>query len=856
MTIYPLAMLLALFLSIPGLVYPQGSKIIIEKAPDWVDPLRFDSDANPPAGQEEGYYYLLIDEQENAISQERYQHYVYKVLTTEGVQEMSDLSFEYDPAYQKLILHQVSVHRGGKIINQLPRDIKPIQREQSMDRYLYDGSLTAVINLKDIRVNDVIEYAFTRKGYNPVFNGHFSKKIYFNFSLPYEKLFHRLVVPPSLPLDFEYRNADVKPLTKRSGLNKEYIWTFNHVNGLIMDDNLPDWYDGNQYVMITDLGNWGEVAAWATKHFETTPGEQQQLKDKIGSKFTGDDDESYALAAIRFVQDEVRYLGFESGLNSHKPHSPPEVFDQRFGDCKDKSLLLCEILRLNNIEACPVLANTVLREKITNESPSLSAFNHCIVQLKLGGKYYYIDPTINNQGGSLESNSFPTYGKGLVVKAGSADLIDFPGPVPSEISEEQTFHLADLDGEAMLTVRTTYSGLEADYIRSYFLSNSAESIQKNYLTFYGNLYPDIAMSVPLTKQDDRNGNIFSVEEHYRIPAFWKQKEGGEEMVSQVYAQTLESYFNVAKSSQRKTPYRLAYPVSYHHYIHVEVPVEWNLVPADKLIETDYYQYEHLARYENKEVTLQTHYETKQDFVPPDAFDRFAADHQEMMNNLTFQLSFNKDLVYNEKGISWMAIVTALVSLAFGIWLVLRLFYYYDPQPLSALREGLPIGGWLILPAIGLCISPFRIVYDLFNMPQVYDSQMWANLLALKRYGLFGFVFVEHVYNMVLVPFTILIVVLFFKRRSSLPRIISIYFAVRCVVAVADVVAVGHVDTADASFYRNMVQGIVAAAVWIPYFNVSTRVKETFVKRINDDDGDGYAEVGAGLRESWDRQTYR
>ncbi|HEX8038699.1 MAG TPA: DUF3857 domain-containing protein, partial [Chryseosolibacter sp.] len=289
MKFHILAIPLAVLLFLPGTASPQGSKIVIQKAPDWVNPLRFDSDANPPAGQEEGYYYLLIDEQENAVTQEVYQHYVYKVLTSEGVQGMSDLTFDYDPAYQKLILHHVSVHRDGKVINQLPEDIRPIQREQSMDRYLYDGSLTAVINLKDIRVNDVIEYAYTRKGYNPVFNGHFSKKIYFNFSLPYEKLFQRLVVPPSLPLNFEYRNADAKPLIKDAGGNKEYTWTFNHVNGLILDDNLPDWYDGNQYVMITDFANWGDVAAWATNHFETTPGERELLKSKVGSNFVSGD---------------------------------------------------------------------------------------------------------------------------------------------------------------------------------------------------------------------------------------------------------------------------------------------------------------------------------------------------------------------------------------------------------------------------------------------------------------------------------------------------------------------------------------------------------------------------------------
>ena len=48
--------------------------------------------------------------------------------------------------------------------------------------------------------------------------------------------------------------------------------------------------------------------------------------------------------------------------------------------------------------------------------PSGSVFNHAIIQVLLNGKIYWIDPTINYQGGSLEMTCCPEYGYGLVVK--------------------------------------------------------------------------------------------------------------------------------------------------------------------------------------------------------------------------------------------------------------------------------------------------------------------------------------------------------------------------------------------------------------------------------------------------------
>ena len=75
-------------------------------------------------------------------------------------------------------------------------------------------------------------------------------------------------------------------------------------------------------------------------------------------------DEQKVLSALHFVQDEVRYMGIEMGVNSHKPHAPDAVFAQRFGDCKDKTYLFCTLLQGMNIPAYPVLVNTGFKQRL------------------------------------------------------------------------------------------------------------------------------------------------------------------------------------------------------------------------------------------------------------------------------------------------------------------------------------------------------------------------------------------------------------------------------------------------------------------------------------------------------------
>lgn len=824
-------------------LYAQNKNVLTEKAPAWVAPVAFNAGAAPNAGQEAGFYCLLIDEQENIAREESFAHVAYKILTTEGVQTMSDLTISFDPAYQTVKLHWIRIHRGDQVIDKIPPPpIHTIQREQSMDRYLYDGSLTAVINLTDVRAGDIIEYAFTRKGYNPVYEGHVADRIYFSYNFAYDKLFRRLIVPQSLSLNLEYRNTDIKPEINSTASGMEYVWSLKRMDAFLPDSNVPDWYDGNQYVMTSSINNWSEVASWAARHFQIPEAERQALKKRISNMFDADEKRTFALKAVRFVQDEVRYLGFESGLNSHKPHSPVKVFDQRFGDCKDKSLLLCSILNTADIEAYPVLVNTVLRNKVQNNTPSITAFDHCVVQIKLDNSVYYIDPTISNQGGTLGNIAFPAYGKGLIIKEGTTAPEQLFSHGTSDITETQTIAIPDFDGEAYLQVHTTYTGANADYMRGEFRKTNAESLQKNYVTFYGNLFPDIEVLSPVAHHDKRRENIFTLEENYRIPAFWQVSPTDADVrYSEVYPQSLQNYFDISKSSQRTTPYGLQHPVSYHHSFKIKLPEAWNVELDERYIDNDYYHYEYYVRHAGKDITVETHYSTKQDHVPLDAFPQFVSDHEEMFSNLSFQLSYNKNLVGNEKGISWLGVITGLVALGFGLWMALRLYYNYDPPPaVRVWNDGEPIGGWLVVVAIGLVLSPFRMVYDLFNLPEVYDSQMWANLVALKRYDLFAFILFTHVYNVVFLAYMILILILFIKRRSSLPKLITIYFAVNCVVTVTDSLIGSALDSSMASspeYYRNMFSSVVSAAIWIPYFNMSSRVKETFVVRISDDDDD-------------------
>ncbi|MDD5731235.1 MAG: hypothetical protein PHN57_08960, partial [Candidatus Omnitrophica bacterium] len=87
-----------------------------------------------------------------------------------------------------------------------------------------------------------------------------------------------------------------------------------------------------------------------------------------------------------------RYVAVEYGQAGYEPHPASEIFKNKYGDCKDKAILLVTMFKEAGLVAYPVLIST---DKSVNLIPELPAtlFNHCIAALELEDKTVFLDPT-------------------------------------------------------------------------------------------------------------------------------------------------------------------------------------------------------------------------------------------------------------------------------------------------------------------------------------------------------------------------------------------------------------------------------------------------------------------------------
>jgi transglutaminase-like putative cysteine protease len=330
-------------------------------------------------------------------------------------------------------------------------------------------------------------------------------------------------------------------------------------------------------VQVSDFASWEDFSKWTVDLFKVN-----KIKDKALTKFVDSlksipDVEKRVLTAIKTVQDKVRYLSFVDGLSAYRPHDPSQVFGNKYGDCKDKSLLLSEILNELGLESYPVLVNTDYGRVMDMRLPSAWNFDHCIVQFRYGDSTYYLDPTITWQRGTIKKIVTPDYYHGVVADVKQPGLTKIPVAKNwSVIRAKEDFEVLELGGRAKLKVETYYSGSEADNVREGFKTKTKSETNKDYVNFYANEYPEIKLTKSVWYSDDTVNNAITVFEEYEIPKFWTYDSSRNKYVAETYARVVSSYLERPTTKARNNPFTIRYPLDAQLVTNVHLPEPWEI----------------------------------------------------------------------------------------------------------------------------------------------------------------------------------------------------------------------------------------------------------------------------------------
>lgn len=606
------------------------------RAPGWVRSVPVPDAAAPATAA--GEYWLLFDHQSRfGATVDRYTHVAARVLSTEGIGQISELTVDFEPSYQHLTLHSVRIRRGGMVRDVLDlRDVTIAHVEDQADARMYDGRVEATFHIPDVRVGDVVEWSFTITGWNPVLRGQVLGSLLLRFGIPIEHLYERLVVPHGRELAFQKVGTDQQLDRRRRGRWDEYVIDTTAVAGDGQpDDQLPGWYEPASLIRFSSFAGWNQVARWAATTYRgaTRPDDRvRAVAERIAARYSEPRDR--LRAAARFVQDEVRYVGVEVGEGSHRPRPASQVIEHRFGDCKDKSVLLVSLLSVLGIDAEPALVSSFRGRSLDKWVPSPFAFDHVIVRATVSPKEIaWIDPTISQQRGK-RFDALP-YERALPVDPDVYGLMPMPAPELKEpsVNVVETFDLPEqADGVAKLSVETRYLKSDAENLRRRLASQSRAEISKSYLDFYSATFAAIERNGDIQVVDDQDANEIVVRESYRIPHFWKHG------ARDYFDRDASSLVQEPKRLQRTGPFRLAYPTFVRHTVELHVPPWIQFGDLNHTVENPYFRYNVFEGQIGSVVTLVYTLHMRSDHVPAEAMAAYSAARDEVFDNNGFRVN--------------------------------------------------------------------------------------------------------------------------------------------------------------------------------------------------------------------------
>ena len=790
---------------------------------------------------EGGAEIVLLDRQYDLASQSVYRRRAERLTSSEGVQNGSRFEVAFDPSFQKLTIHHLRIVRGGQVIDKLdPGQLRVLHREEDMSSFLYDGSLTVVGDLKDVRVGDIVDYAFTLTGWNPADKGRFHRQLSMGFSAPVARLHTRIIAPPGRSPVFKIHLFEEEPEVRTTARGTETIWNLGPLPCLQMDDGAPSWYDPFPAVEVSEFATVEDLRSWALDQFAVERDISGTLAARVAVIKALPDLMGRIDSAVNLVQREVRYLGLEDGISAYRPHPPLQVYEQRFGDCKDKSLLLVTVLEAVGVKAYPALVHSNTGRNLEGNLPRPGLFNHCIAMIPVDGDTLWVDATSMHNRGHGKGRYTPNYGKALVVGEGFHGYTTMQVNDTGIVSVVERIRLDTLGGGGDLVVEARYEGRRADGIRAEFASQSLTDIAKGYTDYYADIYGICDPLEALRFMDDPVANTFTTVEHYRIRQAWDTLVDRGVTVFNTLAYYVRDHQVKPGSAARTAPFALGEPLRIRHRIEVTLPEGWNVEPTTKELEGHGIQYTSVITDEGDRLVVIDHtYSSDLEFI--EASDAEA--YQELQDAIAEDLSFefSQPIAGASTGSpdawgKWLFIAFCLGACLYGaFWL-----YRYDPPPHAEAfgRQPWAIGSFLILPAIGICLSPLRLLWDMFSDDMAFfhatDYTSYVSTdhpvlvdLAMHFSQLMGFA---------QLAFTVVLAVLFFQRRSSVPLLMKVLYAGTLAWLCVDFwiyEAMGLEELLGEPYgAKEITRAFIAAAIWVPVFHLSERVRLTFNRQLD------------------------
>lgn len=327
----------------------------------------------------------------NDWSVDETRHYRIKIQKS-SAKELGEQKIYYNQAREEILDLQAFVETpDGQTF--------PYSQIQDLAAYqgspMYSDMRVKVITLPQVNRGSIIDVKVKSKNREEVIKEQFARTELYP-SYPHKKYRAVYILPKDKNIVFKQYRTVAPPLRQEQDGN--IIYTFEYQETVPLretEDLIPPYVELFGISSFSSMKSWDIIADWyralVKKNMTDVPEITKKVEQLLVGKETSGDK---ARAILEFLQDNLRYVSLSFGDNTVEPHPTKDTFNNRYGDCKDWSILAQQMLKLAGITSNICLFNGEFAGNPQWGLPSVGAFNHVILEIFLDGKSYFVDPQL------------------------------------------------------------------------------------------------------------------------------------------------------------------------------------------------------------------------------------------------------------------------------------------------------------------------------------------------------------------------------------------------------------------------------------------------------------------------------
>ncbi len=320
-----------------------------------------------------------------------------KILKEEA-RSFGDMPISYDAGTQSVSdIQAFTVTSGGhKHEYTKIQDLHPYS-----DYPMYSHATRKIITFPQVGVGSVLDIQYTMITKTLPMKNAFWYVMGFLPSFPTQSLKFSIKIPKKLGVRYKEYGLSYLPKVSEDEKTVTYDWDIQNLED--EEDEREDFVpfptpeSFKELVEFSSIPGWQEVSEWYAdlvhenfilipdiqKTAERITADQKTIRDKVK-------------AILEYTQQNFRYVSMSFGEHSMEPHPTDEVFKNRYGDCKDLSLLAMAMLQSVGVEShIALFAEESSSSDPQYDLPLPSLFNHVLLLVRdpVGGDFY-ADPLL------------------------------------------------------------------------------------------------------------------------------------------------------------------------------------------------------------------------------------------------------------------------------------------------------------------------------------------------------------------------------------------------------------------------------------------------------------------------------